>query len=381
MQRGFRIFSIILAILLAIYFSWSKLDRKEPPIDVQLQIDSTYTIHQDAGKGNIVGINAFMLPQDYASGDHFFAKLDGYLQAAKLEGWLSPKTTVLFPEYIGTWLIVEREKSSIYKAASVNEALSTFVRSNFFRYIRAWFMAPDGTEDRIKHSVFASKSERMARIYREEFSKLARKYQVTIVAGSIILQEPSVSKTGTILIENGPLYNVSAVFNPDGSLQKELILKSFPIEAEKPFIASSPIVQLPVFDLPLGKTSVVICADSWFPESYQAAAKKQARILLVPSYTQPNGAMDQPWTGYSGFAAPMDTDTLDIGRISLRDAWIKYTLPGRMKSSGAGVGVNVTLRGKLWDLGTDGEFIAVSKDSVYTGKPGSGASMVCLYLQ
>jgi predicted amidohydrolase len=381
MQRGFRIFSIILAILLAIYFSWSKLDRREPPIDVQLQIDSTYTIHKDAGKGNIVGINAYMLPQDYASGDHFFAKLDGYMQAAKLEGWLSPKTTVLFPEYIGTWLIVEREKSSIYKAATVDEALSTFVSANFFRYIRAWFMAPDGTEDKIKHSVFASKSERMARIYREEFSKLAQKYGVTIVAGSILLQEPSVAKSGTIRIKNGPLYNVSAVFNPDGSLQKELILKSFPIADEKPFIAPSPIDQLPVFDLPSGKTSVLICADSWFPEIYQAAAKKQAEILLVPSYTQPNNVMDQPWQGYSGFAAPTDTDTLDMGKISLREAWIKYTLPGRIKSSGASAGVNVTLKGKLWNLGTDGEFIVVSQDSVYTGKPGNGASMVCLYLQ
>jgi hypothetical protein len=381
MQRGFRIFSIILAILLAIYFSWSKLDRKEPPIDVQLQIDSTYTIHSDAGKGNIVGINAYMVPQDYASADHFFAKLDGYMQAAKLEGWLSPKTTVLFPEYIGTWLIVEREKSSIYKAATVDEALSTFVSSNFFRYIRAWFMAPDGTEDKIKHSVFASKSERMARIYREEFSKLAKKYAVTIVAGSILLQEPSVSKSGTIRIKNGPLYNVSAVFNPDGSLQKELILKSFPIADEKPFITPSPITQLPAFNLPSGRTSVMICADSWFPETYQAAAKKQAEVLLVPSYTQPNQIMDKPWTGYSGFAAPTDTDTLDIGRISLREAWIKYTLPGRIRSSGAHAGVNVTLKGKLWNLGTDGEFIVVSKDSVYTGKPGDGASMVCLYLQ
>lgn len=381
MQRGFRIFSIILAILLAIYFSWSKLDRKEPPIDVQLQIDSTYTIHKDAGKGNIVGINAYMVPQDYASGDHFFAKLDGYMQAAKLEGWLSAKTTVLFPEYIGTWLIVEREKSSIYKAATVDEALSTFVRSNFFRYIRAWFLAPDGTEDRIKHSVFASKSERMARIYREEFSKLAKKYKVTIVAGSILLQEPFVSKSGTIRVKNGPLYNVSAVFNPDGSLQKELVLKSFPIAEEKPFIAPSPITQLPAFDLPSGKTSVMICADSWFPESYQAVAKKQAAVVLVPSYTQPNHAMDQPWLGYSGFAAPTDTDTLDIGKISLREAWMKYTLPGRIKSSGASAGVNVTLRGRLWNLGTDGEFIVVSKDSVYTGKPTDGASMVCLYLQ
>jgi hypothetical protein len=42
--------------------------------------------------------------------------------------------------------------------------------------------------------------------------------------------------------------------------------------------------------------------------------------------------------------------------------------------------MNVTLRGKLWDLGSDGEFIAVSKDSIFTGQSVKGASMVNMYL-
>ncbi len=380
MQRGFRIFSIILAVLLAIYFSWSRMDRKTPPLDVQLHIDSLYAINADSGRGNIVGISPYMVPQDYASASHFQAKLEAYMQAAQLEGWLKPNTTVLFPEYIGTWLVVEGEKSSVYNAASVNGAMGMFVGSNVFSFLRNWFMAPDEAEDKVRHSVFASKAERMARIYQEVFGRLAAKYKVTIVAGSILLQNPVIEKK-RIRIGNGPIYNVTAVFNPDGSMQPKLVVKCFPIEDEKPFMVSKPVEDIPAFDLPTGRTSVIICADAWYPAAYESIRKQQSSIILVPSYTQGDHAMDQPWGGYSGYARPSDVDSTDIGKITLRDAWARYTLPGRIKSAGVQYGLNVTLRGKLWDLGSDGEFIAVTPDSVYHGQRGEGASMVCLYIR
>jgi hypothetical protein len=380
MQRGFRIFSIALAIVLALYFSWSRAGRKVPAVDVRLQIDSLYQVGVDSGKGNLVGISPYMVPQDYASVAHVKAKLDGYLQVAQLRGWLHPNTTVLFPEYIGTWLVVAGEKQSVFNAATVDEAMTTYVSSNIFSFLRNWFMAPDEATDKVRHSVFASKAEKMARMYKDVFSSLASKYKVTIVAGSILLQNPSVSGQ-QIRIQNGPLYNVTAVFNPDGSLQPELAFKAFPIGDEQPFLASKLVSGLPAYDLPAGRTSVAICADAWFPDTYQSMRNKRGRIMLVPSYTQPDQSMGRPWAGYSGYPSPPDVDTTDIGKISLREAWMKYTLPGRLRGAGADYGLLVTLRGKLWNLGTDGEFIAVTPQGVYTGQPGQGASMVCVYLR
>jgi hypothetical protein len=380
MQRGFRIFSIVLAIVLALYFSWSGAGRKLPPVDVRLHIDSLYQVGVDSGMGNLVGISPFMVPQDYASAAHLKAKLEGYLQAAQLRGWLQPGTTVLFPEYIGTWLVVAGEKQAVFHAATVDEAMTKYVLSNVFSFLRNWFMAPDEASDKVTHSVFASKAEKMARMYKDVFASLASKYKVTIVAGSILLQNPVV--TGQqIRIRNGPLYNVTAVFNPDGSLQPELVFKAFPIAEEQPFLASKPVAGLPAYDLPGGRTSVAICADAWFPDTYQSVRNKRGRIMLVPSYTQPDQSMDKPWAGYSGYPAPEGVDTTDIGKISLREAWMKYTLPGRLRSTGAAYGLLVTLRGKLWDMGTDGEFIAVTPQGVYTGQPGNGASMVSVYLR
>ena len=380
MHKGFRLFSIILAIVLAIYFTWAGADRKRPALDIRLEIDSSYVINQDAGKGNVVGINPYMLPGDYASEQHFYAKLDGYLQAAKEKNWLNPKTIILFPEYIGTWLVVSGEKNSIYKTETINRAMTTYVTSNFFSYMRAWFTAPDPVEDKIKYSVFASKGESMARIYRKVFSDLAKKYQVTIIGGSILLPNPVISKN-RIQVKKGQLFNVTAIFNADGSLQASLVKKSYPIAEEQPFVAQSPVSDIPVFDLPLGKTAVLICADSWFPAAYHSLKNKNPILIAVPSYTQQENAMQKPWEGYSGFPTPTDVDSSDRGKITLRDAWLKYTLPSRIKSTSASYGMNVTLRGKLWDLGTDGEFIAVSKDSIYSGKPGQKASLVNMYIR
>ena len=332
MQKGFRIFCVSLAIVLAVYFTWANAGRKAPDKSINLHIDSTYTLFENASKGNIVGISPYMTLVDYASEEHFIAKLDGYLQAALLKGWLNEKTIVLFPEYLASWLVIENEKNSIYTAPTAGKAMGTFVTSNFFSYLRSWFTSPDGIDDKIKYGVFASKGSRVARIYVDVFSALAKKYKVTIVAGSILLPNPEVIKN-KITVNKGPLYNMTAVFNADGTLQPKLVRKAFPVAEELPFIAKCPVSEIPVFDLPAGRTAVMICADAWYPESYEAVNKLQPQFILVPSFTPEDSAMRKSWTGYSGGENPKDADTTDIGKITLQQAWNKYTLPGRISTT------------------------------------------------
>lgn len=368
-----------LAVVLAAYFTWSGAGRKQPLVDIRLEIDSTYSLFADSGKGNIVGISPYMVPVDYASRQHFLNKLDGYMQAAHLKGWLTPKTVVIFPEYIGTWLVVEGQKSSIYQAATVDAALRTYMTSNLFSYLRDWFTTPDDTGDKLSHSVFASQGFRMAASYREVFGVLSRKYGVTIIAGSILLPNPEVVDD-RIRIRMGPLYNTTAVFDPNGSIRPHLGRKCFPVAEEQPFVARETPDKTPVFDLPCGRTAVQICADSWFPESYSSLENRTPQIIAVPAYTPGLGSMDSLWKGYSGYPMPADVDSTDRGRITLAEAWQKYTLPGRIRNSSADFGMIVPLRGKLWDLGTDGSIIAVAHDSVFTARSSSGAAIVNMYL-
>ncbi len=197
------------------------------------------------------------------------------------------------------------------------------------------------------------KAEKMANIYQQVFKKLAEEYQVYIAAGSILLPGPEV-KNGILEVDlEAPIYNTSFIFDPKGNLFPQSIRKAFPIESEQPFVTASPTSDIPTFDLPFGKMGVLVCADSWYPESYQAI--QGVEVVLVNSYCAIDGAMDVSWEGYNGAPAPIDVDFADIGVLNERQAWEKYALPGRIGISGAKIGANVFLRGKLWDLGTDGQ--------------------------
>ncbi len=379
MKKVISIISTLILVLIGSYFLWSSLGRTPPPVDVQLHLDSSYVLNVDSGKGNVVGINTYMTPDDYSTIEHFIGKLDGYLSNCNEKGWLNEKTTVIFPEYIGSWLVLEGEKNSAYKAATVDKALRGFVLSNFFSYIHAWFMAPDEAQDKVKHSVFSTKGQRMATLYTRSFSRLAKKYKVTIIGGSILLPNPEVYRN-EIITHKGSLENVTAVFNPDGSMQPKLSRKAFPIADELPFVKKCPPSEIPVYSLPLGKTAVMICADSWYPESYKTVDQDGLELIAVPSYTTVDHSMKSDWVGYSGFNEPDDVDTIDIGKITLRDAWLKYTMPSRISTTRARYGMTVSLRGKLWDLGTDGELIVYNRGKVFCPSPMEGASIVNLWI-
>mgnify|MGYP000989722614 FL=1 len=70
-----------------------------------LNIQQVISFGADVGRGNLVGIQVDMSPLDYATADTLRARLDGYLAAARAQGWLNERTIVVFPEYLGTWLV------------------------------------------------------------------------------------------------------------------------------------------------------------------------------------------------------------------------------------------------------------------------------------
>jgi hypothetical protein len=213
------------------------------------------------------------------------------------------------------------------------------------------------------------KSEAMANIYSEAFKELAKTYQVTINAGSIVLPGPSVLSNEIRVDPTQSLYNTSFIFYPDGEIDTKVIRKSFPIKSELPFVTPYPMDELPVFDLPIGKTAVLVCADSWYPESYNRINELKAEVILVNSYCAGNNTMSAEWKGYDGIRMPNDVDSTDIQKLKEREAWIKYALPGRIKNTHAAIGVNIFLRGELWDLGTDGQPFFIKDGRLLTISP------------
>lgn len=357
---------IVLGIVILLA-TWSYTGRQHAWKSSELAIDVQEIIGNDAScQKNIVAIQPYMFTEDYLSENHFYEKLKGYFEQAREAGYFQTNTVVLLPEYLGTWLAIAEEKTSVAKASSFRRAMAIMVASNPLRIMRYLFQRSH-EKDHFAAAIFRMKAEEMARIYSTSFKELAANYHVTVVAGSIVLPGPRVEHNEIVVDITQPLYNTSFVFRPDGTIDPQTVRKSFPIQSEIPFLQAAPINELPSFKLPVGNTAILVCADSWYPESYERIDQLQADVVLVPAYCTGNGVLVEKWNGYNGVRRPLDVDTLDIQKITEQEAMVKYSLPGRIKTTKAPVGVNVFLRGELWDLGTDGQpFFVYNKQLIRT---------------
>ena len=358
------------------YFIWSRSGRIVPGEVGPLYLEAVAEYGEDRGRGNLLGIQTYMVPHDYASRETFYGKLNGYMAEARARGWLTPRTIVVFPEFLGTWLVLQGEKTDAFAAEDSQTALKQVVLADLPAFLR--YLPFAAADDAVKYSLFRMKAAGMAATYDAVFSRLAREYGVTIVAGSIVLPGPEVVD-GHLHIHDGPLYNVSVVYRADGSPYEPVVRKAFPTPEETPFVAAGNETDLPVFDTPAGKLGVLICADSWFPGPYEVLKQQGVELIAVPSYAATDDHWDKAWGGYmrlpnaatqQGTPTPEDVLSGDSAELSSREAWLKHAMAGRLPSSGARAGVNVFLRGCLWDLGADGHTIMVLNGSA----AGSGGS-------
>lgn len=352
---------------------------EDPQIDYS--VDELLSVGEDRGRGNLVGVQPSMSPWDYICEERFYAKLSGYLDIARLQGWLTERTVVVYPEHVGTWLVVAEEHPSVYRAQTIDAAIRAMVLRKPFAFVRMWLSsgrrAP--VADKVAYSLFQLKARHSAGIYQSVFSRLAREFRVTVVAGSIVLPAPEVEH-GRLQIGAGALYNSSVIYRPDGVAESQVVHKVYPTEQESTFTAPGRLSDLPVFETPAGRLAVLICADAWFPASYETIATRTPDVVVVPSHVGPDGVWATPWAGYSGAPAPGDVDTTDIGRLTEGEARLKYGLAGRLGSSGAAWGICVFLRGGIWDLGSDGPTIILHENKVTQGQRIPGAVLGNLWL-
>lgn len=345
----------LLAVLVIIWSIWGYYDRSPEWHATEPGIDVTEAVTSDSLCGrNVVGIQPYMVPADYLTGRHFYEKMRSYFEKARSAGYFRGNTVVLLPEYLGTWLVIANEKEGVANAKTVTGAMALIVASNPLKLLRQVFNS-NGESDRMAAAIFRMKARSMADLYGSTFIRLAREYGVTINAGSIVLPGPKVEKNTILADLEGPLYNTTFIFHPIGAIDGQIVRKSFPISSELPFVKACPIEELSVYELPVGRTALLVCADSWYPSSYERIASLGAEVVLVNSYLAGDRALKRPWGGYDGGVMPDDVDPTQIGNMTEQEAWVSHALPGRIRASGARVGVNVFLRGNLWDLGTDGQ--------------------------
>ena len=113
--------------------------------------------------------------------------------------------------------------------------------------------------------------------YVELFRDLSKKHKLYCCAGTIPVAEGE------------HVYNESFFFGPDGNHRVQPKLHMTRFEAEEWIV--KPRNRLKLFDTALGKIAIAICYDVQFPEIARAAARRGAKILLVPSCTDDRQGM------------------------------------------------------------------------------------------
>lgn len=328
---------------LIVYGYWS---QQRPPTHYLSDLRVRLAVNQGVpgNRGNLLGAQPQLLANDYQSLDRLHRKLAEYLGQARSAGLLNPRTVVVLPEHIGTWLMVIGEKPEVYEAPEFEEAMQWLAASNPLDYLKA---AANIGSARSADSQLRLKAKSMAKNYQSLFGGLAKEFAVTLVAGSIILPEPRVAD-GRLRTGDGELFNVSVVFGTDGVPigQPQRQLRSDP--AYQPWASSVAGSGVKVFDTPAGRLGVLIGRDSWSPANLNELQHQGAELLAVPAFIpEPNR-----WA----IAPPSETPD---GATSEAQAW-----RASVAASGARAAICVFSRGSLWDIGSDGHSFVVD-----AGKP------------
>lgn len=355
-------------LLVTAYLIWSSYGRvySIQAVYPRYVIGNVEQLGTNSGKGNLIALSPYMHTYDFSSKEAYYNMLHYYFNLAKQKQLIKDSTIVVMPEYTGTWLIAANEKKEVYTDTSLNDAMKTIVLSNLLKYGFNYLRSDEANPT--EAAIFRTKAQQMLEIYQTSFSAIAKQFKVTVVAGSIVLPEPSV-KDGQININpNGKLYNVSAVFDANGKVMAPLTYKKFPIEDEKAFTTAATKNEIPVYNTPAGRLAVLICADAWYPENYEALNKQDVQLLAVPCFISGNGVMQEKWRGYTGAPTPADVAKQDNESLSEEQAWIKYSTNRSASAASIKLSAFVFLRGDFWNMGSDGTTLLWKNNSTLLTK-------------
>ncbi|PTT71247.1 carbon-nitrogen hydrolase family protein [Pseudomonas sp. HMWF007] len=368
-------FSMAIVAALTTYAMWAA-DRPAGHYLSDLRIKLAVDLGTPAEPGNLLGIQPELFPTDYQSPDRLHRKLAAYLQQAQDQGLLNEKTVVVLPEHVGTWLMISGEKDELYQAPTLTEAMNWLAASNPLLFARAWLSAKGS--DRLNDAHLRMKSKSMAKDYQALFGGLAKEFNVTLVAGTIVLPEPSI-RDGQLKPGSGALFNSSVVFGRDGVPLGQPQRQMHPVFDQREVLAGEADQTINAVDTPAGRLGVLIGSDSWYPDNYRKLDEQGVQLVAVPAQVFGHGAWDQPWRGYKGSSTPGSV-SLKPGEVSEGQAWHRLTLTAQPPSSRALAGMSVFLRGQFWNLAGSGQSFLSSNGQQFADGDARGARLLNIWL-
>ena len=256
-------------------------------------IEEVYTVKKDNEFIQLVAVQFKLNPYDFTHVENFKAKIDSIMN--EIQNKIDPRydALVVFPEDIGTMLVLEGMDNIISDSQTLEEGIKKAIKKypvsigiRKILYRTSWTRA-----------MFLCRSKNMAKIYFDTFSNMAKKYGVYIVAGSILLPDYEIENGRYISLKprDNNVYNISYLFGPDGLIigrQKKVYL----IDLEGPYgldVEPADISEIRVFDTPMGKIGIAICFDAFQQDVLEKLKEQGADILVQPSANPSSWSYEQ----------------------------------------------------------------------------------------
>lgn len=370
----FRWVLVLCVLLVAWYLIWSYTGKDYSSLhSAPAPIDTTNS-GTDAGKGNLVAIQPYFTPADYCDQQHFYNALHPYFNSARSAGWLQPKTLVVLPENTGSWLVFANEKTKIYQADSMRQAVATVVNSNIFNFIRNLLSTP--SDDKIKHALVYMKAGTMVHIYTAVFSSLAKEFGVTIAAGSIVLPQPSLDRRGRIRVKKEQLYYSAFLFGPDGKIQARPVWKRLPEYNGADGLAAADTNARMVAQTPAGR--VLVTEEGAGALAAPSSGKAKAGVFFNGS----DKIWDAVWKVGTGFGIPPQAIQKGEDKSALQQFLINSLNTGNPAGILTGFKIGNGYAGHLWEIPFENKLLVLRSDSLLAHTPVRGrARMVNIWLR
>ncbi|HBN86112.1 MAG TPA: hypothetical protein DDZ89_19980, partial [Clostridiales bacterium] len=223
--------------------------------------------------------------KDYESPQVFENKIGSLMeQVREATGW-DEDVLVAFPEDVGTPLFFTNSYQAVKNANTLQDAVKCLIKKNLpkiiyyrVRYRVGW----------IRALAFATAKD-TAKVYLDVFSRMAKSFKATIVAGSVLLPDfewnKDITRTG-YKIPDGNVYNMAFLIDKDGNLtgtQKKTHLVP-DLEDQGGFdLSAGKVEDLKVFDTPFGKLGIAVCLDCFKEPVIKALADQGTDLLIQPS--------------------------------------------------------------------------------------------------
>ncbi len=292
----------------------------------------------ETGEVQLVTVQMTLRLDDYWTREAFARRIQGLMDqvAARIDRRLP--TVVAFPEDVGLMLAVQGLQKDLAGVTRIAQAIETATK-RFFLPV-AWTRLVSGLS--WVPALYLYRHAIIAQTYFEVFSEMADRYDVYLVAGSVVLP-PYAIRDGRADWRQGPLekrvYNTAYLFGPDGKIiGKQTKVHLIDLEQQAALdLAHGWLDDLQVYDTPAGRIGIAICLDAFQDDVVSALAQQGAQILVQPS------ANPGPWSPVQ------QADWLNSSyRRTYQQGLFAYAL-------------NPMLNGPLWDIAFFGQSSIVAR--------------------